>query len=86
MQKQYYDHKTVLCEKCFHFRPEGDRPSLGGGGSTEWWPDGCGRYGYSLTGKYPELAENCDGFQTPSGYKAEQFRKEQEKKRKKKQH
>lgn len=83
MQKQYYDHKTKLCEKCAHFKPAGERPAVGGGETLTWWPDACWQYGYSLTGKYPELADNCEGFQTPAEYKAEQQRKELEKKRKK---
>lgn len=78
MTKQYYDHRTKLCEGCAHFSPAGERAV-----THDWMPEGCRRYGYSLTGNYPEPADDCRGFQTPEQYAAELERIEKEKKMKK---
>lgn len=80
MKKLYYDHKTVLCDGCAHFVPAGPRDKTSAG----IWPDGCSRYGYSLTGPYPEPADECSGFQTPEQYAAELERREREKRNKSK--
>ncbi len=80
MKKQYYDHRSTLCEGCAHFSPAGERTV-----TRDWMPEGCRRYGYSLTGTYPEPADDCKGFQTPAQYAAELERIEREKKNKKKQ-
>ena len=78
MQKHYFDHRTIRCEECAHFIPAGPR-----GTTEDDWKEGCRRYGYSLTGDYPEPADDCEGFQTPAQYAAELERIEKEKKMKK---
>lgn len=37
---------------------------------TAVWPDACRFYGYAFH-EYPELAQDCDGFKTPSQYQRE---------------
>lgn len=74
MKKCYYDHKSILCKGCAHFAPAGPRAV-----TRDRVAEGCRRYGYSLTGQYPELADDCKGFQTPAQYAAELERLEREK-------
>lgn len=64
MKKQYYDHKCVKCPVCGWFQPEGKRPSTVDPETV--WPEACGNYGYSFDlNRYPELADDCEGFQSP---------------------
>ncbi len=80
MKRQYYDHRAICCEECAHYIPAGAREITG-----DRRKEGCGRFGYSLTGNYPEPADDCDGFRTPAQYAAELERKKQEKKTRKRQ-
>lgn len=79
MKKQYYDHKSVRCDECAHCIPAGVRNV-----TEDEWKEGCRRFGYALTGNYPELADDCNGFQTPAQYVEELERIEREKKNKNK--
>lgn len=62
MTKQYYDHRCVKCPQCGWHREAGPRDTLG---KTELWPEGCNRYGYSFSDRFPEDADDCEGFATP---------------------
>lgn len=69
MKKQYYDHRTTLCSQCHHYKPEGVRPDSSVSPDMVW-PEGCGHFGYSFhPDRYPEDADDCDGFETTAQYK-----------------
>ena len=78
MKKQWYDHKSRICDGCHFHRPEGERSTEVG---TVYYPEGCGNYGYSFH-EYPELADDCEGFITTTDYTAKQRANELLKKKK----
>ena len=80
MQKEYYDHRSRLCDECHHHAQAGLRETIG---TREEFPEGCLLYGYSFH-DYPEDAEDCEGFQTEEQWQAEQKQKELLKKKRKK--
>lgn len=79
MKKQWYDHRSRICDGCHFHRPAGERDTALG---RVYYPEGCGNYGYSFR-EYPELADDCEGFMTPEQFKAAERAKELMKKKKK---
>lgn len=81
LDKQYYDHRCVKCPLCAHHRPEGKRPESIS--PNEIWPEACGLYGYSFhPDRYPEDADDCEGFETPTHYRMRMELQEARKKKK----
>lgn len=80
MKKLYYDQRCVRCPGCAFFRPQGPRPESTLD-PTAVWPDACRFYGYAFH-EYPELAQDCDGFKTPSQYQRELEMKNRKEKKK----
>lgn len=81
MKKLYYDHKCVMCPECGWYRPAGKRPGSRIDPEKEW-PEACECYGYLLNpDRYPELADDCEGFKSPQ-YVRDLYSKQQKKNKK----
>lgn len=64
MKKEYYDHRSIKCPQCYWHSPPGKKPDDIVSPDEEW-KEACRRYGYSFDlDRYPEDAEDCDGFET----------------------